>query len=48
LWRSSDFGEKTISGLRWLRRLCRRSMWKTCAGVDGWQTSMFISAHSCM
>ena len=27
-----------MSGLRCLRMACRRSMWKTWASVEGWQT----------
>jgi hypothetical protein len=38
LWRSSDFGVMTISGLRCLRSIWRRSRWKICAGVVGTQT----------
>ena len=35
LLRSSDFGVMTISGLRNVRTICRRSRWKICAGVVG-------------
>jgi hypothetical protein len=47
LWRSRDFGVITTSGLRVPMRICRRIMWKSCAGVVGAQTIMFSSAHSC-
>ena len=40
LWRSSDFGVITISGLRTARSICRRSMWNICAGVVGTHTCM--------
>ena len=38
LWRSSDFGVITTSGLRVVMRICRRIMWNACAGVVGVQT----------
>ena len=43
LCRSRLFGLITISGLRYGRSICRRSMWKICAGVDGTQTCMLCS-----
>ena len=42
--RRSDFGVKTMSGLRHGRLTCRRSTWKSCAGVDRLQTWMLSSA----
>ena len=47
LCRSRLFGVMTISGLRNVRSICRRSMWNICAGVDGTQTCMLFSAQSC-
>ena len=35
----------TISGLRHLRTICRRSRWNNCAGVVGLHTCMLSSAH---
>src|SRR5574337_1691300 len=46
LWRSSDFGVITISGLRCLRTIWRRSRWKIWAGVVGMQTSMRSEEHT--
>src|SRR5438445_443949 len=46
--RSILFGVKTMSGLRHKRRAWRRSMWKYCAAVEGWQICMLSSAASCM
>ena len=34
------FGVNTISGLRHGRSACRRSRWKYCAAVEGWQICM--------
>ncbi len=42
--RSSDFGVKMTSGLRHGRFTCRRSTWKSCAGVVRLQTWMLSSA----
>ena len=47
LWRSSDLGVITTSGLRVDISICRRIMWKSCAGVVGAHTIMLSSAHSC-
>jgi hypothetical protein len=45
-WRSMDFGVKTMSGLRHLRMAWRRSRWKYCAAVEGWQIWMLSCAAS--
>ena len=39
-WRSMLLGVKTMSGLRHLRSAWRRSRWKYCAAVEGWQICM--------
>ena len=44
--RSSDFGVKTMSGLRCGRRAWRRSRWKWLAAVVGTTTRMLCSAQS--
>ena len=45
LARSSDFGVKTTSGLRTLRRTWRRSRWKNCDACVQLATWMLSSAH---
>ena len=47
LWRSSDFGVITTSGLRKLRCSWRRSAWKKLAGRVQLITCMLSSAQSC-
>ena len=44
--RSSCLGVATISGRRGREYAWRRSRWKWLAGVEGWATIMFFSAHS--
>ena len=41
-------GVKTMRGLRQRRRAWRRSRWKYCAAVEGWQMFILPSAASCM
>src|SRR2546425_1783533 len=41
--RNMLFGVKTTSGLRHGRSAWRRSKWKYCAAVEGWQTWMLRS-----
>ena len=43
LWRSMLLGVNTTSGLRHGRSACRRSRWKYCAAVEGWQIWMLSS-----
>ena len=47
LWRSSDFGVMTTSGLRVGISIWRRIMWYAWAGVVGVQTIMLSRAQSC-
>ena len=45
--RSSDLGCISTSGRRAALWPWRRNTWKYCAGVDGYATTMLLSAHNC-